>query len=129
MASPSALVLFVTNTVASTASRTHVRDDRETPLWVARDGRQSAGDFRDGSIADACDQLARRANQYSCSRNPTSEVKIVGSDCEAARYCLPTMLPPISKRTYLFDAGTFDAETTGDGNTNNLSNSSPVTGA
>jgi hypothetical protein len=38
MASPSALVLFVTNTVASTASRTHVRDDRETPLLVARDG-------------------------------------------------------------------------------------------
>ena len=78
MASPSALVLFVTNTVASTASRTHVRDDRETPLWVARDGRQSAGDFRDGSIADACDQLARRANQQFVACNWAKKVKIVG---------------------------------------------------
>jgi hypothetical protein len=63
MASPSAWVFFVKNTFASTASRTHVRDDRETPLWVARDGWESAGDFRNESIADACDRLARRANQ------------------------------------------------------------------
>ena len=49
MASPSASVLFVPGTFASTASRTHVRDDRETPLLVAQDGRETAGDFRTGS--------------------------------------------------------------------------------
>jgi hypothetical protein len=63
MASPSARVLFVKSTFASIASRTHVRDDREAPLLVARDGRQSAGDFRKGSTEQSCDQLARRANQ------------------------------------------------------------------
>jgi hypothetical protein len=65
MASPSASVLFVKSTNASIASRTHVRDDREAPLLVARDGRQSAGDFRNGSTADTCDQLARRANHLN----------------------------------------------------------------
>jgi hypothetical protein len=75
MASPSASVLFVKSTFASTASRTHVRDDRETPLLVARDGWESAGDFRRGSTENACDRLARRANQLLRSAGPVKKVK------------------------------------------------------
>src|ERR1700722_4172890 len=79
MASPSASVLFVTGTFASTASRTHVRDDRETPLLVARDGATSAADFRIRSIADTCDRLARRANQFLRSAGPVKKVKTAAS--------------------------------------------------
>jgi len=61
--SPSAPVSFVTNTFAAIASRTHVRDDRETPLLVARDDVTCAADFRKGSTTVACDRLTRRANQ------------------------------------------------------------------
>jgi hypothetical protein len=73
MASPSAWVLFVKSTFASTASRTNVRDDRETPLLVTRDGATSAADFRIRSIADACDGLARRANQFLRSAGPVKK--------------------------------------------------------
>src|SRR3954447_24438639 len=31
--------------LASTASRTHVRDDRDTPLLMRRDGAEDAGDL------------------------------------------------------------------------------------
>ena len=75
MASPSASVLFVTGTFASTASRTHVRDDRETPLLVAQDGRETAGDFRTGSSERRCDRLARRANQFLRATGPVKKVK------------------------------------------------------
>jgi len=36
--------------LASIASRTNVRDDRETPLLMGRDARESAGDLGAGSI-------------------------------------------------------------------------------
>ena len=75
MASPSASVLFVTGSFASTASCTHVRDDRETPLLVAQDGRETAGDFRTGSSERRCDRLARRANQFLRATGPVKKVK------------------------------------------------------
>ena len=52
----------------------NVRDDRETPLVRAQDVRESAGDlgkrstaanWPDGASKNACDTLARRANQRS----------------------------------------------------------------
>jgi hypothetical protein len=61
--SPSASMPFVMGISASIASRINVRDDREAPLLVAQDARESAGDFRIRSTADSRDQLARRANQ------------------------------------------------------------------
>ena len=36
---------FVNAPLASTASRSNVRDDRETPLCVGRDGKTYAGDL------------------------------------------------------------------------------------
>ena len=42
---PSALASFVDNAAASTASRPYVRDDRETPLCVGRDGRGYRSDL------------------------------------------------------------------------------------
>jgi hypothetical protein len=41
----------------------NVRDDRETPLYRARDAVESAGDLGAPSMLAARDQLARRANQ------------------------------------------------------------------
>jgi hypothetical protein len=48
---------------ASIASRTHVRDDRETPLSVAWDGRIHKSDLPDVTSDGGCVTLARRANQ------------------------------------------------------------------
>jgi hypothetical protein len=45
MTSPSASALFVKSAAASTASRPYVRDDRETPLCVGRDGGSLMGDL------------------------------------------------------------------------------------
>jgi hypothetical protein len=47
----------------------NVRDDRETPLSWARDAAESAGDLGRRSIADACDRLARRANQSTLAKS------------------------------------------------------------
>jgi hypothetical protein len=66
--------------LASIASRTHVRDDRETPLLVARDGATCAADFRKGSTAGACDPLTRRANQCSFPSNEARKVKDKSQD-------------------------------------------------
>ena len=69
MASPSASVLFVKSTFASTASRTHVRDDRETPLlWRETGGnlpvilggdqlKMPATDWHDGQISFCAPQV------------------------------------------------------------------------
>jgi hypothetical protein len=43
--SPSASALFVKSATTSTASRPYVRDDRETPLCVGRDGGSLMGDL------------------------------------------------------------------------------------
>jgi hypothetical protein len=83
MASPSASVLFVKSTTTSTASRANVRDDRETPLLVARDGATSAADFTSRSTADACDRLARRANHLSALAACQADFVIPGR-CEAS---------------------------------------------
>jgi hypothetical protein len=66
--SPSASVPFVTGTSASIASRAHVRDDRETPLLVARDARRGAIDLPDVTTESTCDGLARRANHLASLR-------------------------------------------------------------
>jgi hypothetical protein len=83
MASPSASVLFVKSTTASTASRTHVRDDRDTPLLVARDGPESAGDLGARSTEQSCDHLARRANHLNAQAVCQGDLVIPGR-CEAS---------------------------------------------
>jgi hypothetical protein len=47
--------------VAATASHLHVRDDRETPLFMRWDARKGARDLPDTASEIACGKLTRRA--------------------------------------------------------------------
>jgi hypothetical protein len=69
---------FVNALLASTASRSNVRDDRETPLCVGRDGERYAGDLGRKGIKiflrkglddppnQQTDKLPECANETSC---------------------------------------------------------------
>ncbi|GLH78029.1 hypothetical protein SSBR45G_29370 [Bradyrhizobium sp. SSBR45G] len=49
--------------VASTASRLHVRDDREAPLSMRRDERKDRSDLPDDTRLWRCDMVTRRAER------------------------------------------------------------------
>jgi len=53
-----------------------VRDDREPPLLVERDGAENAGDLGARSMSADCGRLARRANQRFAAAGPAGTVKI-----------------------------------------------------
>jgi hypothetical protein len=61
---------------ASTASRSNVRDDRDTPLLWARDARRNASDLPVVTSENTCGTLARRANhlgeQNGCQAHSNS---------------------------------------------------------
>jgi len=50
----------------------NVRDDREAPLFRARDARKNASDLPDVTSDAACDTLTRRANQRRAPHNTSS---------------------------------------------------------
>jgi hypothetical protein len=64
--SPSASVRFVSRTVASTASRPNVRDDRDTPL------------MRDGMAGMMLVIWVRREANYFCSKDWTVDSALIG---------------------------------------------------
>jgi hypothetical protein len=53
---------------ASIASRANVRDDAQRPSLRARDGRACRDDLPVAASEDACDTMARRANQLATPR-------------------------------------------------------------
>ena len=81
----------------SIASRAHVRDDRETPLMVARDGRQAARDLPVAASEDPATNW--HDGQISLSRSDSCQVlllfqyadliyrKTVQLSCISARSC------------------------------------------
>ena len=93
---------------ASIASRLNVRDDRERPSCRRRDGRSCGFDLPDETSKNACDTLARRANQ-SVARKSCQALTVIPGRVEDAspesivtHQCSEEWIQAAAKRTLAF---------------------------